>query len=163
MYQKHETPNECKEAFLEQFTEAVDSEQPWMAIVFSVDGDQLTIRKTSSSFPHAKFDHALVAMKQVLDKEKILGSTDALWQPGSPLPRRPRLTPDQRASALREIRRDLEEKLEKKNGEDPTSDSRNPPQYDKYDRDNGQEKNDEVVDQTPPVGEAASGTGEDYA
>lgn len=77
MITEHNSVEESKASFLEQFDDGIEGDS-WMAVVWTlkdfnsgnaVDLNEYVIRKTTSNFPKGKYIGALFSLKALLDKE----------------------------------------------------------------------------------------------
>ena len=78
--QNHETSDEAKKAFLARLEEAVQTGR-WMAVVWSDNGQALTLDKTTFCYPSGEYQRSLLLLKELLDRELGLAP-----MPEEPLP-----------------------------------------------------------------------------
>lgn len=131
---EHKDATSCEVAAQEQVDAAFYHRKEWMVVVFSKEGDQVIVEKTTCSFPRGLFDECLVTLKRMLEAETAgdrrissLPLASHLEDNGEIKAIRPSLTEDQSRQIEERIRRLHREPLltdnvqeDKKNNEQDT-------------------------------------------
>lgn len=66
----HDSAAECKDAALAQFEEAIE-DGPWMMAIWSMKGDMVTVRRTTSEFPNIQYRKCQELLQNEFRKELI--------------------------------------------------------------------------------------------